>query len=55
MKSFAQARNYTWINEPALNESAFWLIDQQQKDGCFEPVGKVLHKGMKVLIISIAY
>ncbi|RXG60417.1 Alpha-2-macroglobulin-like protein 1 [Armadillidium vulgare] len=47
LKSFAQARPYIKVEPNDLNVSKEWLKSKQLKNGCFESVGKVLHKGMK--------
>ncbi|XP_018026231.1 alpha-2-macroglobulin isoform X3 [Hyalella azteca] len=47
VKSFAQARPYISVDATELAMSSDWLKSRQLENGCFESVGKVLHKGMK--------
>ncbi|XP_050717837.1 pregnancy zone protein-like isoform X3 [Eriocheir sinensis] len=47
LKSFAQARDNIQVDEEKLNETRSWLMKQQDTEGCFITVGKVLHKGMQ--------
>ncbi|XP_076068702.1 alpha-1-inhibitor 3-like isoform X2 [Oratosquilla oratoria] len=47
VKSFAQAQQYISIDQDDLRKSMSWLRRQQRENGCFQSVGKVLHKGMK--------
>lgn len=36
------------IDNDSLNKTVEWLKETQGEDGCFETVGKVFNKGMKV-------
>lgn len=36
------------IDNTSLNKTLNWLKETQGEDGCFEMVGKVFNKGMKV-------
>ncbi|CAL4203230.1 unnamed protein product [Meganyctiphanes norvegica] len=47
LKSFAQARPFITVNEKDLIASKDWLESLQKVDGCFELVGRVIHKDMK--------
>ncbi|KAF2362522.1 Alpha-2-macroglobulin thiol-ester bond-forming [Trinorchestia longiramus] len=47
VKSYAQSRPYIDIDPTELAMSTDWLKRRQLENGCFESVGKVLHKGMK--------
>lgn len=47
LKSFSQARQFIMIDEDDLDMSRTWLKRRQMENGCFDIVGKVLHKGMK--------
>ncbi|KAL7648960.1 UNVERIFIED_CONTAM: hypothetical protein RMT77_000895 [Armadillidium vulgare] len=47
LKSFAQSRTYISVDLNDLSISKAWLKSKQLENGCFESVGKVLHKGMK--------
>nr|XP_053636062.1 alpha-1-inhibitor 3-like [Cherax quadricarinatus] len=46
LKSFAQARKYILVDDVRLNETSAWLKMQQNHDGCYRSVGKVIHKDM---------
>ena len=50
VKSFANAQAYVLIDDESLQESVSWLTEKQAPDGCFAPEGRVLHKGMKVIL-----
>ncbi|XP_050717838.1 alpha-2-macroglobulin-like isoform X1 [Eriocheir sinensis] len=47
LKSFAQARDYIQVDEEKLNETKSWLMEQQDTEGCFITVGKILNKAMQ--------
>ncbi|XP_071524049.1 alpha-1-inhibitor 3-like [Panulirus ornatus] len=47
LKSFAQAQEYITVDETVLESASSWLRKQQKEDGCFNSVGKILHKGLK--------
>ncbi len=46
MKTFAQAKDLTFIDEAILSEAAAWITSHQQSDGSFEAVGFVHHQDM---------
>jgi len=46
LKTFAQAKDLTFIDEAVLSDAAGWITDHQQKDGSFEAVGFVHHQEM---------
>ncbi len=46
LKTFAQAKDFTFIDEAVLGDAAAWITDHQQKDGSFEAVGFVHHQEM---------
>ncbi len=46
LKTFAQAKDFTFIDEAVLADAAAWITDHQQKDGSFEAVGFVHHQDM---------
>ena len=52
VKSFGQARQYIEIDTDDFGMSMDWLKAKQLENGCFQSVGKVLHKAMKVRIIN---
>ncbi|KAK4303730.1 hypothetical protein Pmani_024278 [Petrolisthes manimaculis] len=47
LKSFKQAQKYIEVDTNQLQETSDWLLRLQGKDGCFESVGKLLHKEMQ--------
>ena len=54
MMSFAQASEYISIDEKDLSVSFEWLKQQQDSEtGCFNAVGMVHHKAMKVRLHSV--
>jgi CD109 antigen len=46
LKTFAQAKELTFIDEAVLSAAAAWIVDKQQADGSFESVGFVHHQDM---------
>jgi len=46
LKTFAQAKELTFIDEAVLSEAADWITSHQQVDGSFESVGFVHHSDM---------
>jgi CD109 antigen len=46
LKTFAQAKDLTFIDEAILSEAAAWITSRQQGDGSFEAVGFVHHEDM---------
>ena len=46
LKTFAQAKDLTFIDEAVLSDAAAWITQYQQKDGSFEAVGFVHHSDM---------
>jgi CD109 antigen len=46
MKTFAQAKGLTFIDQAVLSEAAAWITSQQKSDGSFEQVGFVHHQEM---------
>ena len=46
-KSFAQARNYIYIDPNVIMRSLRYLVGQQRSDGSFPLVGMVHHQGLK--------
>jgi CD109 antigen len=46
LKTFAQAKGLTFIDEAVLSDAAQWITQQQQADGSFEAVGFVHHQEM---------
>lgn len=47
VRSFARARPFIFIDPADLSASIDWIRAQQLENGCFRPVGRVLHKAMK--------
>ena len=46
LKCFAQAKGLMYIDDNVLDEAAEWIIEHQNKDGSFDPVGFVHHQEM---------
>jgi CD109 antigen len=46
LKTFAQTKDLTFIDESVLSEAARWITEHQQADGSFEAVGFVHHQDM---------
>ncbi|XP_078694938.1 alpha-2-macroglobulin-like isoform X5 [Branchiostoma floridae x Branchiostoma belcheri] len=46
-RCFAQARPYIFIDQKELDHTKKWFAANQKPDGCYQSVGKVLHKAMK--------
>ena len=46
LKTFAQAKDLTFIDQQVLSEAADWITSQQKSDGSFESVGFVHHEDM---------
>ncbi|OFW57221.1 MAG: hypothetical protein A2133_06865 [Actinobacteria bacterium RBG_16_64_13] len=46
LKTFAQAKELTFIDSSVLSEAAGWITKHQKADGSFESVGFVAHGGM---------
>lgn len=44
LKTFAQAKDLTYIDESVLTNAADWLAAHQEPDGSFEPVGFLAHQ-----------
>ncbi|XP_011781286.1 PREDICTED: LOW QUALITY PROTEIN: C3 and PZP-like alpha-2-macroglobulin domain-containing protein 8 [Colobus angolensis palliatus] len=47
LKSFAQAHSFIFVDPRELAASKSWIIQQQQADGSFPAVGKVLNKDIQ--------
>lgn len=47
VRSFSQARRFIPIDENDLSRSTSWIVEKQFENGCFAPIGTVLHSGMK--------
>lgn len=48
LRSFAKAAEYIYIDQAKMAETKQWVVEKQQDDGCFQMVGSLFHKGMKV-------
>lgn len=46
LKTFAQAKELTFIDEAVLSEAGAWITKHQKSDGSFESVGFVHHQDM---------
>jgi CD109 antigen len=46
LKTFAQAKGLTFIDEAVLSEAADWIVSHQKSDGSFEQVGFIHHEDM---------
>ncbi|XP_056308970.1 pregnancy zone protein-like [Danio aesculapii] len=47
MRTFGQARNFTYIDPNVLKSAKDWLISTQGSDGCFVQQGTLYHNDMK--------
>ncbi|XP_034557118.1 alpha-2-macroglobulin-like protein 1 [Notolabrus celidotus] len=47
MKSFAQARQFIYVENKHIDQARAWLSKQQGPDGCIKSVGKLFHNAMK--------
>jgi CD109 antigen len=59
LKTFAQAKNYIYVDDNVLTNTRNWITKQQKGDGSFEPVGFVHHQellgGLKGNLSLTAY
>ncbi|HEX2914285.1 MAG TPA: alpha-2-macroglobulin family protein [Chloroflexia bacterium] len=46
LKTFAQAKNFIYVDDAVLSTTRNWLTAQQKSDGSFEPVGFVHHQDL---------
>ena len=46
LKTFAQAKKLTFIDESVLSDAASWITSHQKADGSFESVGFICHQDM---------
>lgn len=48
LKSFAQAKEFIYVDDISLNRTRQWLMNSElDRSGCVIPVGKVISKGLK--------
>ena len=47
VKSFAQSREFIYIDDADLSTSIMWMKRKQLENGCFPSVGRVIHKEMQ--------
>ncbi|XP_017906845.1 PREDICTED: C3 and PZP-like alpha-2-macroglobulin domain-containing protein 8 [Capra hircus] len=47
LKSFAQARSFIFIDPLELESAKDWIVQQQQADGSFPAVGRILNKDIQ--------
>jgi len=47
LKSFAQARQFIYIDPKELLEAKEWIVSWQQQSGAFPPVGKIWNKDIQ--------
>ena len=52
LKSFAQARSFIFIDPLELEAAKDWIVQQQQADGSFPAVGRILNKDIQVSSFS---
>ena len=52
LKSFAQARSFIFIDPLELEAAKDWIVQQQQADGSFPAVGRILNKDIQVSSLS---
>lgn len=46
LKTFAQAKDLIYVDDAVLQAAKTWIVNHQQADGSFDPVGFVTHKEM---------
>lgn len=46
LKTFAQAKDLTYVDEAVLADAGAWIESRQKADGSFDPVGFVAHEEM---------
>ena len=44
LKCFSQAKDLIYIDEDLLSQATRWILDHQNEDGSFEPVGFIHHR-----------
>ncbi|XP_053479919.1 alpha-2-macroglobulin-like [Ictalurus furcatus] len=47
MKSFGSAKRYIFVDQLFVDQAKAWLSQQQQANGCFASVGRLIHTDMK--------
>ena len=47
-RAFAQAREFTYIDETVIRGAVEWLVDRQSRDGSFTSFGRVLDPNTQV-------
>ena len=55
VRSFGDAKKFIFIDSDDLEGSVRWIESRQTDDGCFPSVGRVLHKEMKVGMVSFDF
>lgn len=48
LRSYAKASQYIYINQEDVNNTILWVKQRQQDNGCFELLGALFNKGMRV-------
>lgn len=48
LRSFAKAREYIYIDPSTMSTTENWLKKKQRENGCFELVGALFNRRMKV-------
>ncbi|EDO33393.1 predicted protein, partial [Nematostella vectensis] len=47
LRSFAQARQFIFIDDNETNGTKEWIMKKQQETGCFQPHGKLFNNALK--------
>lgn len=48
VKSFSEAKPFTFIDDNVINRAVNWLVNNQDPSGAFRETGNVIHKEMQV-------
>lgn len=48
LRSFAKAEAYIYIDQAKMAETKTWVAEKQQENGCYQMVGSLFNKAMKV-------
>ena len=48
LKSFAQAKQYVFIDQSEITSSMHWIMSQQRADGSFPALGRLFNKEIQV-------
>lgn len=55
LRSFAKAKEYIYIDQSTMSTTEAWLKKKQQENGCYELVGALFNRRMKVSVVIIIF